>query len=84
MPEQITTFLITQGALGIGCLVLAWVCVKLYNRSERLEQEKTALLEAWRLDSKNSTTEMIRALNDNTTSVSLLAHKIEIAKGERN
>lgn len=83
MPEQLSTYLFTQGALGVGCLVLGWVCIKLYNKSERLEKEKSDILEAWRLDSKSSTAEMIKALNDNTNSVAMLSHKIEVAKGKK-
>lgn len=39
MNDGIATFLFTQGVLGVACLVLGIVCVKLYNKNERLEKE---------------------------------------------
>lgn len=78
--DGITTYLITQGALGVACIVLAFVCVKLYNKTERLEKEKSDLQEARRLETRDTTKEVISVLSANANSMQVLSEKIEIAK----
>lgn len=78
--DGIMAYLITQGALGVACIVLAFVCVKLYNKTERLEKEKSELQEARRLETKETTKEVISVLSANANSMQVLSEKIEIAK----
>lgn len=78
--EGITTYLLTQGVLGIVVLVLGIVVIKLYNKIERLEKEKTAILEAWRTETKESGKDALDVLQGNSQSLFYLADKIEVAK----
>ena len=87
-PSQgVTTFLFTQGVLGIACIVLGWVCIKLYNKNEKLQAEKDALqrekqdiIEARRVESNATTKEVLEVLQSNSQSNTLLATKIEAVK----
>lgn len=78
--QGITTYLFTQGVLGIAVFVLGFICVKLYNKTERLEKEKSDILEAWRLDSKETTKEVTDVLQGNSQSLLILSEKIEVGK----
>ena len=87
MEQGITTYLFTQGVLGITCVALGWVCIKLYNKNERLQIEKDALqkekqdiIEARRLESVQTTKEMMEVLQTNSQNAALLAAKIEAVK----
>lgn len=91
MGEGITTYLLTQGVLGVVCTVLGFVCVKLYNRNEKLQLEKDVLqkekqeiIEDRRLESVQTTKDMMEVLQLNSQNSALLAAKIEAVKnGER-
>ncbi len=78
--QGIANYLLTQGVLGIVVLALAIVCIKLYNKIERLEKEKTAILEAWRAETKESGKDALEVLQGNSQSLFYLADKIEVAK----
>ena len=86
----VTTFLFTQGVLGVACIVLGWVCIKLYNKNEKLQAEKDALqrekqdiIEARRVESNATTKEVLEVLQSNSQSNTLLATKIEAVKSSR-
>lgn len=84
MAEQITTYFFTQGILGVVVIVLGIVCMKLYNKNERLEKEKTAILEAWRDETREEGRVQIEVLKGNSQSLFYLADKIEVdKKGDR-
>ena len=81
------TYLFTQGVLGVACIVLGWVAVKLYNKNERLQndkdtlqREKEAIIEARRVESNSTTKEVLEVLQSNSQSNTLLAAKIEAVK----
>lgn len=85
--DGLTSYLFTQGVLGIGCAVLGWVCIKLYNKNEKLQAEKDALqkekediIDARRLDSVQVTREVMEVLQSNSQNSALLAAKIEAVK----
>lgn len=87
MPEQVTTYLFTQGILGVVCVALIYVCIKLYNKTEKLQaekdliqREKEALIEARRLDSVQSVKDYATIVQDNTQTNALLGAKIEAVK----
>ncbi len=80
MGEDISTYLFTQGVLGVACLVLGIVCVKLYNKTERLEKEKTELLEARRLDAVETRTQVTSVLPGISQSLQNISDKIEISR----
>ena len=85
MPGDITTYLLTQGVLGVAVIVLGFVISKLYNKTERLEKEKSDLAEARRLDDKEQIEKITLIVQENTQSNRILAEKIEVGKSiERN
>jgi hypothetical protein len=82
-----TSYLLTQGVLGIACIILGLVVNKLYNKNERLQAEKDALtkemvaiIEARRIEDKATTTEVLTVLSNNTQTNRILAEKIEAGK----
>lgn len=82
--ENLTGYLFTQGALGVGCLVLGWVCVKLYSRSEaKIEalQLRIEELHSLRLEDSNSSREVVLdVLRDNTQNMRVFSEKIEVVQ----
>lgn len=78
--DQISTYLFTQGVLGVVVLGLIAVCLKLYNKTERLEKEKSAILEAWRMETKDEGKSALEVLKGNSQSLFYLADKIEVGK----
>lgn len=85
----ITSYLFTQGVLGVAVIVLGWVCIKLYNKGERLQSEKDLLqkeiqkiIEDRRIESVATTKEVLEVLQGNSQSNTLLASKIEVSKRE--
>lgn len=80
-------YLLTQGVLGVAVLVLGWVCVKLYNKAEKLQEannalqkEKEVIIEARRVESVQTVTDYKDIVRDNTQTNALLAGKIEAVK----
>lgn len=80
MDGGVTTYLLTQGVLGISVLVLGYVVGKLYSKTERLEKEKSDIAEARRLDDKEQYEKLTQIVIDNTQSNRILAEKIEVGK----
>lgn len=78
--DPTATYLLTQGVLGVAVLVLSSVVVFLYRRTTTLEDEKIALIEARRIDSVDTTKEVIGVLRDNAQNVAILSEKIEVGK----
>lgn len=87
----VTSYLFTQGVLGIAVIVLGWVCLKLYNSREtertahalevkQLQKEKEDIIEARRVESNATTKEVLEVLQSNSQSNTLLATKIEAVK----
>lgn len=70
---DIGTYFFTQGVLGIICLVLAAVCIKLYNKVSALQDLRLQ-------DSKDVTKDVTTVLQGNSQSNLILAEKIESAK----
>lgn len=89
MDDPISTYLFTQGVLGVAVFVLGWVCIKLYNKTEKLQgekdalqKEKEALIEARRIDSVQSVKDYSTIVQNNTQTNALLTAKIEAVKSE--
>lgn len=80
--ENGTTYLFTQGVLGVVVVALSTVCIKLYNKSER-QQLRIEELQDLRLDdSKQVTKDVTDVLQGNSQNMRVLSEKIEIAKGQ--
>ena len=78
--QDVPTYLLTQGVLGVAVLVLGYVCNKLYNKTERLEKEKTDLMEARRVDTVQTLEKVTDVMQTNSQTNRLLAEKIEASK----
>lgn len=78
--ENATTYLFTQGVLGVAVVGLSYVVGKLYNKTERLEKEKSDIAEARRIDDKTQAERLTLILQENTLSNKILAEKIEVGK----
>lgn len=79
-PDGLTSYLLTQGVLGVAVIALGWVCVKLYSKCERLEKEKSDLQEARRVDALDSLKQATDILQGNATAIRILTEKIEAGK----
>jgi hypothetical protein len=78
--QDVPTYLLTQGVLGVAVLVLGYVVAKLYNKTERLEKEKTDLMEARRVDTVQTLEKVTEVMQTNSQTNRLLAEKIEAGK----
>lgn len=81
--EGIGTFFLTQGVLGAVVLVEGLVIIRLYGKTERLEQEKSNLQEARRLDAVETRKEVTSILPGISQSLENISDKIEISKTGR-
>lgn len=85
MEPGITTYLLTQGVLGVAVIVLGLVVARLYKKTETLEKEKSDIAEARRIDDKEQIEKLTQVVQDNTQASRILAEKIEIGKSmDRN
>lgn len=80
MDGGVSTYLLTQGVLGVSVLVLGYVVGKLYAKTERLEKEKSDIAEARRLDDKQTMKELTDVLQENAQNMRILSEKIEVGK----
>ena len=84
MDNNVATFYLTQGVLGVTVIVLIYVIIKLYNKCEG-QQTRIGELQDLRLqDSKEVTKDVTAVLQGNTQSNLVLAAKIDAAKGRGN
>lgn len=82
MGGDVATYLFTQGVLGVVCLVLGIVCIRLYGKTEKQEARIQELQELRLQDSKEVTKDVTEVLQGNSQSNRILAEKIEIAKNQ--
>lgn len=81
--DQTTTFYLTQGVLGVSCIALSVVVIKLYGEVVRLN---TALLNMSTTNSDKYTTmteKLAVIISSNSESNRILAEKIESSKQGR-
>lgn len=85
MPD-FTTYLFTQGVLGVACVALAIVCITLYKSREADRKEWRAEvkeLNALRLQDSKDVAEKVTVVLDNTSqNVRILSEKIVAGKGQ--
>jgi hypothetical protein len=80
MPQDASTFYLTQGVLGVTVVVLLFICNKLYNKTEK-QQTRIEELQDLRLqDSKDVTKDVTEVLQGNSQNMRILSEKIEVAK----
>lgn len=80
--EAGSTYLFTQGVLGVVVVALSAVCLKLYNKSERQQLRIEELQDLRLADSKDVTKDVTAVLQGNSQNMRVLSEKIEIAKGQ--
>jgi hypothetical protein len=78
--DGVTAYLLTQGILGVVALVEGIVVLRLYNKTERLEKEKSDLQEARRLDAVETRTDVTSILPGISQSLQNISDKIEISR----
>ena len=81
--ETGTTYLFTQGVLGVVVVALSTVVIKLYNKTERQQTRIEELQDLRLADSKDVTKDVTEVLQGNSQNMRILSEKIEIAKGVR-
>lgn len=72
-PDDLGTYFFTQGILGVLVFVLGFICLKLYNKVQQLQDARLT-------DAKEVTKDVTTVLAANTQSNLLLAAKIESGK----
>lgn len=90
MEQQTTTYLLSQGVLGVAVIMLVAVCNKLYNKTESLQKRIEELQDLRLSDSKAHAGDYQKmaldnqdALQKSSQSSLLLSEKIEVVKGQR-
>ena len=78
--DNLSTYYLTQGVLGVSVLVLSYVVVHLYKENKELQTQKTEILEARRIDDRATLKEVTTILNDNAQNMRILSEKIEVSK----
>lgn len=81
--EGVSSYLLTQGVLGVACLVLGFVCVKLYNKNERLQERIEELHELRLSDSKEVRKEVTAVVQGNSENMRVFTEKIEVVQRGR-
>lgn len=82
--ENGTTYLFTQGVLGVVVVALSTVCIKLYNKVERQQLRIEELQDLRLTDSKQVTKDVTEVLQGNSQNMRVLSEKIAIVKGSNN
>lgn len=80
--ENITTYLLTQGILGVVTLVEAIVITKIYSELKQERSKVDAIQEARRLDAVETRNDVTSVLPGISQSLQNISDKIEISKRE--
>jgi hypothetical protein len=81
--DGISNYLFTQGVLGVACLVLGVVNYIQYKTSLKKDEKINQLQEGWRLDSKQTTKEVMDTMQEYSQTNRLLTEKIQVARNSR-
>ena len=83
MEDGLTSYFFTQGVLGVSCIVLGYVCGKLYKRNEALQERIEELHSARLADSKEVVAEVTGVIEGNSQNMRVFAEKIEVVQRGR-
>lgn len=83
MNEPLSTYLFTQGVLGVACLVLGGVVVYLQKKLDRKEMRIDELQSQRLQDTRELGEETTKVVSDFSQNIRILTEKIEIGKGRR-
>lgn len=81
--EGAANFLLTQGVLGVACVVLGIVVMRLYSKTEKLQLKIDDLQEARRLDAVETREQVTSILPNLSQSIQNISDKIEISKSSK-
>lgn len=81
--ENVPSFLLSQGVLGLSVLVEGFVIIRLYNKTERLEKENSDIRELRRLDAVETRNDVTSVLPGISQSLQNISDKIEISRERR-
>ena len=86
-PTDPTGYYFTQGVLGVTVVVLALTLIYIYKslsaKIDKKEEEKTAILEAWRQEVKTDGKEALEIVKGNSQTMFYFADKIQAGKGNQ-
>ena len=83
MNEPLSTYLLTQGGLGVACLVLGGVVVYLQRRLDRKEMRIDELQSQRLQDIRELGEETTKVVSDFSQNIRILTEKIEVRKRQR-
>lgn len=80
--EQISTFYLTQGVLGVSVICLIFALIHLYRENKLLNKELVIVQEKWRLSETERADRLMETVNTASAVQSALIDKIEIGRGK--
>jgi cell division protein FtsL len=83
MNESLSTYLLTQGVLGVACLVLGIVVVYLQRKLDRKDARIDELQSQRLQDTRELSEETAKVVSDLSQNIRILTEKIEVGKGRR-
>ena len=79
--ENVPTYLLTQGVLGVACLVLGIVIIYQQKKIDKKDARIEALQDLRLADNKEVTKDVTEVLQGNSQAITVLTAKIEAGKG---
>lgn len=87
MAADPSTYYFTQGVLGVTVVVLALTLIYIYKslsaKVDKKEAEKTAVLEAWRQETKTDGQAALEIVKGNSQTMFYFADKIQAGKNNQ-
>lgn len=83
MDSDLTSYLFTQGVLGVVVIVESVVIVYQQKKLDKEAADKAALQEARRVDYATTLSDVTKVLSDNSQNSRILSEKIEAGKAAR-
>ena len=81
--DEPTTFLLTQGVLGVAVVLLIAVAAKFYKKIEDQQDQMIKLLDSRRIESNETTKMVVEVLKESSQNIAILTAKIEAGKADR-
>jgi hypothetical protein len=81
--EQLLPELLRQGIMGLVAGIFFWLYMTERKEHSQTRKEKDALMDARRIDAKETTDNIVAPLQNIAQGINLLSEKIEIGKGRR-
>ena len=75
-----TSVLFQYGIAGVAILAQGLVIIRLYNDNKQLQQEKSDIQEARRVDAKETTDKVTAPLSSISQTINLIYDKLEVSK----